>query len=42
MDLSKERHLCYLKSNLNHKKIVATLEDLPTPQVMPTSFAIAE
>jgi len=24
------------------QKIVATLEDLPTPQGMPTSFAIAE
>jgi len=26
----------------NHKKIIAKMEDLPTPQEIPTSFAIAE
>lgn len=42
MDLSKERHLYYLKSYIFElQKTVATLEYLPTPRV-PTSFAIAE
>jgi len=30
------------KAVKDRQKVIATPEDLPTPQVMPTSFAIAE
>jgi hypothetical protein len=41
-ELFEERHLYHLKSQSQHKKTIATLEDLPIPQGTPTSFAIAE